>query len=190
MPAPGETVVSAVSPEPLDNASPTQEVPTSQPVIEESPTAEVVAAAEPAAAPTATKVAPPPPTLTTTSSDEGQTVVHKVTAGETLSGIADRYGTTSQAIAVANNISDPSTIIPGTELKIPTSGASLGESSSRESGEGDSSGCRLRHRVKKGEWVWQIARKYGVDPQKVMRANDLTSRKAKTLQPGTILCIP
>jgi membrane-bound lytic murein transglycosylase D len=116
--------------------------------------------------------------------------VHKVKQGETLSGIAERYGTTLEAIAEANDISDPSTIIPGTELKIPTSGSSSGESSPSESSEGDSSGCRLRHRVKKGEWVWQIARKYGVEPQKVMAANNLTSRKAKVLQPGTMLCIP
>ena len=39
--------------------------------------------------------------------------------GDTLSGIASKYGTTYQAIAKLNGISNPNLIYPGQVLKIP-----------------------------------------------------------------------
>lgn len=45
---------------------------------------------------------------------------HTVKAGETLSGIAQRYGTTTNAIASLNNISNPNVIRVGQVLKLPT----------------------------------------------------------------------
>ncbi|MDP8957823.1 MAG: LysM peptidoglycan-binding domain-containing M23 family metallopeptidase, partial [Actinomycetota bacterium] len=45
---------------------------------------------------------------------------HVVQAEETLSGIALRYGTTVQAIVEANAIPDPSLIVVGTSLEVPT----------------------------------------------------------------------
>jgi murein DD-endopeptidase MepM/ murein hydrolase activator NlpD len=47
-------------------------------------------------------------------------VVHVVQAGETLFGIAQQHGTTVEAIADANGISDPSFITSGQRLVIPT----------------------------------------------------------------------
>lgn len=183
-PMPGETVVSAVSPTPAPNTPVSGEEPASV-------TAEPVATVEPAANPTATKTAPAAEVASTpqdsVSSGEGQPIVHKVKKGETLSGIAERYGTTTRAIAKANGISDSSTIIPGQTLKIQASGDSSSESSSDDT---QTPACRKKHKVKRGEWVYQIARKYDVPPKEIMAANNLTSRKAKTLQPGTVLCIP
>jgi LysM repeat protein len=45
---------------------------------------------------------------------------HVVKAGETLGGIARRYGVKQGDIAVANNITDPRRIHPGQELVIPS----------------------------------------------------------------------
>ena len=187
-PMPGETVVSAVSPTPAPNTPVAGEEPASV-------TAEPVAPVEPAANPTATKTATaaaPTAEVASTSQDsvssgEGQPIVHKVKKGETLSGIAERYGTTTTAIAKANGISDSSTIIPGQTLTIQASGDSSSESSSDDT---QTPACRKKHKVKRGEWVYKIARKYDVPPKEIMAANNLTSRKAKTLQPGTVLCIP
>ena len=53
-----------------------------------------------------------------------------------------------------------------------------------------STGCRLRHTVKQGEWVWQIARTYGADPYDILAANGLSVQTANTIYPGTVLCIP
>jgi LysM repeat protein len=49
---------------------------------------------------------------------------HVVKAGETLGGIARKYGVKQGDIAVANNITDPRKIHPGQELVIPTKSAS------------------------------------------------------------------
>jgi LysM repeat protein len=107
-----------------------------------------------------------------------------VQPGQTLSSIARRYGTTWQVLAQANNLSNPSQIYVGQRLKIPTSGGSSGDSS------GGTSGCRYRHTVQRGEWVWQIARNYGVSPYAIMAANGLSIPSASTIHAGTVLCIP
>lgn len=57
----------------------------------------------------------------------GSTTTYTVAKGDTLSGIAARYGTTVQALAVANNIADVNLIYVGQQLVIPsaaTGGAS------------------------------------------------------------------
>lgn len=53
---------------------------------------------------------------TTTSSD----TVYTVVAGDTLSGIAAKYGTTYQKLAEYNNIANPNVITVGQKIKIPS----------------------------------------------------------------------
>jgi LysM repeat protein len=53
-----------------------------------------------------------------------------------------------------------------------------------------SPGCRWNHVVQRGEWVWQIARNYGVSPYAILKANGMTIQSANIIQPGTVLCIP
>ncbi len=48
---------------------------------------------------------------------------HKIRRGETLSSIANRYGTTVNAVARANNISRTHRIVAGRVLKVPKHGA-------------------------------------------------------------------
>ena len=52
----------------------------------------------------------------------GQSAVHVVQSGETLSGIATRYGVAVNAIMQANSISDPNRIFVGQRLVIPANG--------------------------------------------------------------------
>jgi LysM repeat protein len=176
-PAQVETIVSAVTPPPQATASGGQTQPTS------APASETPAAAEPTAttaAGAATEEQAAQPTASTTQ--PGETVWHTVQPGETLSSIAARYGTTWQAIANANNLSNPNQIYVGQKLEIPTSQSPTGASTS--------SGCRIRHTVKSGEWVWQIARNYGVSPYDILAANGLTIQTANTIYAGQVLCIP
>ena len=51
-----------------------------------------------------------------------------VRPGDTLSGIAARYGTTSGAIARANHLSNPNLVVIGTKLTIPAGGSAPGSS--------------------------------------------------------------
>lgn len=70
-----------------------------------------VSVADPAETKTA---ATPPPARAAT-----ETIRHVVRPGETLGGIARRYGVRVGEIATANNIADPRKIRPGMELTIP-----------------------------------------------------------------------
>jgi LysM repeat protein len=66
-------------------------------------------------APTATAPRPAP---SATARPAGP-VSHQVVAGDTLWGIATRYGTSVDAIMRANRLPDPDTIVPGARLVIP-----------------------------------------------------------------------
>jgi LysM repeat protein len=179
--APGETIVSAVTP---GISTSVAEQPTHV-VSEGTPAStEPEATAEPEAAATA---APPP-----ASSGQQETVEHIVQRGETLSSIARRYGTTWKAIADLNQLANPSVIVAGQKLLIPTSGGSSGSSSGSTSGgtSSGSTGCRVQHTVRRGEWVWQIARNYGVSPYDILSANGLSVASGRVILPGTVLCIP
>lgn len=74
-------------------------------------------------APTAPSAAKPPAAPAAASAS------HRVTSGETLSGIAVRYDTTVAAIAAANEISDPSFIRAGQVLVVPGGTAGGGSTS-------------------------------------------------------------
>lgn len=55
----------------------------------------------------------------TAPSQNAEGTVHVISSGETLSGIATKYGVSSNEIIRANNISDPSKIQIGQEIVIP-----------------------------------------------------------------------
>lgn len=63
--------------------------------------------------------------LTLPGSSAGGTTGHVVAAGETLSGIAARYGTQSSAIARANGLADRDHIRPGQRLAVPGAEAAV-----------------------------------------------------------------
>ncbi len=167
-PGPGQTVVSVVTPLPTPGAGQPTATPGAVPVATAEPTATMAPAVE-------------SPTAEPPSSTGGGAVWHTVQRGETLSSIARAYGTTWQAIARANNLVNPDQIYPGQKLKIPGGTGASG---------GTGTGCRIRHTVRSGEWVWQIARNYGVSPYSILAANGLTIGAANTIYPGQVLCIP
>lgn len=142
-------------------------------VMTPAPDSEVKPTAEPASEPPASELPP--------SDVEGGVAWHTVQQGETLSSIARHYGTTWRAIAQANSLRNPSRIYVDQRLRIPTAGGFAGE---------PMPSCRSRHTVKRGEWVWQIARNYGVSPYDILAANGLTIETANTIYPGMVLCIP
>lgn len=161
-PTAGETVVSVFTPLPPEPGTPTPELP-----YEETPAVSTPAAT---AVPASTSVP-----------SSGNVIVHVVQPGETLYSIASRYGVTVQTIIDANGITNPDQIYQGQKLNVPTSSGGA---------SGGSAGCRIRHTVQSGEWVWQIARNYGVDPYSILSANGLTVQTANTIYPGMVLCIP
>ena len=86
---------------------------------------------------------------------------HKVARGETVWALARRYKTSMQAILQANKIHNPRKEVKvGTKLFIP--GA---RQISSQNG--------ISYRVKSGDTVWHIAKRYGIPRSDVLRANKL-----------------
>jgi LysM repeat protein len=83
------------------------------------PPTEAANTAEPTIAPTSAPTAPPTPGATATAGPQGSFRVYTVKSGDTLSGIASKFGTTSKAIADLNGIKTSTTLHIGQVLKIP-----------------------------------------------------------------------
>jgi LysM repeat protein len=101
---------------------------------------------------------------------------HVVQPGETLYRIALRYGVTVEALRHANDLTESSVLLSGQTLIIPSGAAA-----------GYPAGART-HRVAQGESLEQIARRYNLTPDALLRANNLTANVA--LVPGQVLIIP
>ena len=86
---------------------------------------------------------------------------HTVRAGETLSTIAARYGTSSVAIARANDIDNPNFIFAGQHLKIPGSGGGGGGVKVSASVAPPPTAHSIEHSLQ------HQAQKHGVDPSLV-----------------------
>jgi len=110
-------------------------------------------------------------------------VYHKIRRGETLSSIAKRYRTSVSAISRANNIGRTHRIYAGKVLKIPGSGSGTQVAKTTQSAK---SGTPVKYKVRKGDSLWLIARKFSTTTKNIMAGNKLTST---TLYAGQILTI-
>jgi LysM repeat protein len=158
----GETVVSVEETATLTTTpeeSPTA-IPSMTPTTEPSPTA----TSEPGA------TATPVPTATTAPSTGGFDYVVKT--GDTLWGLALRFGTTVEAIKTANSLSSD-TIYKGDTLTIP--------------GTPDA-GTTVTHVVQPGENLFRIALKYGTTVQAIAAQNGIVN--PNVVYAGQQLIIP
>lgn len=109
--------------------------------------------------------------------------VYVVQAGDTLYRIAERFGTTVEAIAAANDLADPSLIQVGQRLVIPTDRPELvPELEPEPEPEG-----RI-HPVRAGETLPALAFRYGATVWGLARANKLG--RWDLLWPGQLLVVP
>jgi membrane-bound lytic murein transglycosylase D len=101
-------------------------------------------------------------------------VYHRVRRGENLSTIAQRYGVSMKAIARANRLNKNYTIVTGRSLKIPTSRASAAKG---ETTPLTAWSKTTTHRVRKGDSLWILARRYGTTTSAIQRENKLRGSK-------------
>lgn len=111
-----------------------------------------------------------------TRSDEQQVRVHKVVKGETVKSISKKYGVGVEEIIFANNIKDPRSIQPKTELVIPPSHDKTAHKVSAR-----------KYTVKKGDTLWAISRQFDVSSMDLMKWNRITS--TAQIKPGDELTI-
>ncbi len=114
--------------------------------------------------------------------DGSKPTAHIVQAGDNLYRIALRYGVTIDALMAANGLTTTSVIVPGQTLAIPGTAASVPLPAVTVP-----AGART-HRVAEGEALLQIARRYNVTLDALVRANALTIEAV--IVPGQVLIIP
>jgi LysM repeat protein len=89
---------------------------------------------------------------------------YTVKAGDTLSAIAAKFGTTYQELAKINGIADPNKIYPGQVLKLK--GKATTESTAKKD---------VIYTVKSGDTLSEIARKYGTTISELAKINGIAN---------------
>ncbi|KPV39153.1 hypothetical protein AN478_12780 [Thiohalorhabdus denitrificans] len=104
-------------------------------------------------------------------------VVHRVQPGDSLWAISRRFGVQVGKLAKWNGMAPGDTLRPGQELAVWVDGG----------GNGSERSSKLRYRVRSGDSLWSIARKFNVTVDRLRNWNDLGQQQI--LQPGEGLTI-
>ncbi len=119
-----------------------------------------------------------------------QLAEHRVRRGETPGGIARDWGVSTRTVLEANNISNPRRLRVGTLLKIPIFPRGKSSRAARNLARVDAAPDpdthrKVAHRVRKGDTLWGIGRRYGVTPRQIRAWNNVR----KYITPGDRLVI-
>jgi LysM repeat protein len=108
---------------------------------------------------------------------------HEIRPGDTLGGLAERYGTDVATLADRNGLPDADRIVAGRSLAVPAA------RHARAQGRNWAGiPTALTYRVRAGDTVWDIARRSGTSVRAVLAANGL--RGTSLIQPGQVLRLP
>lgn len=94
---------------------------------------------------------------------------YKVGPGDTVSGIAEKFGLKSRTVLWSNDLGENDVLQIDQELQIPAVDGAV-------------------HTVESGDTLWEIASHYGVDFAQIVEANPDVD--AEALQPGQVLLVP
>ena len=104
---------------------------------------------------------------------------HTVKRGETLWGVARKYGVSVPELASANGLTTKSQLVAGTRLKVPGGGG--GDSPA------DAESSRLTYQVRQGDTLSQIAERFNVSVKQLRAWNQM--QRSSTLRTGQRLVI-
>lgn len=117
-----------------------------------------------------------------TSAEIVPAVMHEVTYGDTLVGIANRYGVTVDQIMQLNNLENPNRIFRGQRLVISAGSLPVSDAG----GGGAVSG--ITYIVQPGDQLAAVAQRFGVSWPAIVRANNIAD--PNLIQAGQTLIIP
>jgi len=103
-------------------------------------------------------------------------ITYTVVTGDTLWGIAGRYGTTVSKLASVNHISDDNLIFPGDVLSVPAS-----------TNEPDASNRDGTYTVREGDTLWSIAARFDSTVSVLAATNNVTD--PNLIFPGQVLVV-
>lgn len=112
---------------------------------------------------------------------------YTVQAGDTLFRIAQRFGTTVDAIVAANNIPNRNLIHPNQQLEIPGTEPSS-DGNDDTSTPAPSNSTASTYTVKRGDTLFGIARQFNTTVLALVQANNIFN--PNYIQPGQVLQIP
>jgi membrane-bound lytic murein transglycosylase D len=110
-------------------------------------------------------------------------IYHRVRSGETLSVIAKRYRTSVRRIMRANNMRRSHYIVAGKKLKIPVGRTATVATARRPKKKFMNAST---HKVRPGDSLWIIAKRYGTTTKYIQELNRL---KSSNLYVGQVLII-
>jgi cell wall-associated NlpC family hydrolase len=123
------------------------------------------------------------------------THTYTIQQGDTLWNLSRRFGTTPERIAALNGIGVDDTLSIGRVLRVPASQQAAVRPASRPAGAAPAPAApRLvarTHRVRAGDTLWDIARRYGTTPKRIASMNGISETTILTLGrrlkvPGTV----
>jgi membrane-bound lytic murein transglycosylase D len=116
-------------------------------------------------------------------------VHYRAKRGETVVSIARRYKTSVSAIMACNDISGRKKVKAGQRLIIPVHKSNYARIKPAQKSDNDknySNGDTTKYRVKKGDTLASIAKRFDTSIDEIKRSNKI---KRKTLKPGQVIMI-
>ena len=147
-----------------------------------------LASAASSAAPAPASTPPPAPAATSAASS------YTIVGGDTISGIARRFGVSTQSVLTANGLSGSSIIYPGQSVTIPGSGAPalnavpVAAVSAAPAAPAAVAPVAGNYLIVSGDTVGKIAARFGISTQDLLAANGLSA--TSVIYAGRSLVIP
>lgn len=108
------------------------------------------------------------------------TFLYTIRPGDTLSEIAERFGTTTQILASLNGISNPDLIYAGQTIRVPGSGSG--------SGSGSGAGDTVTYTIRPGDTLSGIAERFGTTTQTLAALNGI--QNPDLIYAGQVIRVP